>query len=157
MDTVIMLNKPDGQIDGGCIELRFTKARLRKRHDDLDFANIKIARHENGWQKVGDALPKPGKAASERDQMKHFFIDVYDHLADGVTASPGHDGRPVRKVKVDRIRDEMKPRGYLDIDDRQSITGASRKLLCDAKKDLMSSRILAEMGGLIWRIGKGSR
>jgi hypothetical protein len=157
MDTVIMLNKPDDQIDGGCIELRFTKARLRKRHDDPDFANVKITWHENGWRKIGDAMPKSGRAPNDRTQMQRFFLEVYDLLADGVAASPGHDGKPVRKVKVDRIRDEMKSRGYLDVDDKQSVTGASRKQLWDAKKDLMASKILAEMGGLIWRIGKGSR
>jgi hypothetical protein len=153
MDTVIILNKPDDDVEAGCIELRFNKARLRMRHDDPDFANIRIARREDGWRRMGEATSKPGKVSNDRTQISRFFLEVYDYLADDVTASPGHDGKSVRKVTVDAIREEMKSRGILDLDDKGAVTANSRQQFSRAKNDLFASKVLTEKEKLIWRIG----
>jgi hypothetical protein len=79
------------------------------------------------------------------------YLNAYDRLADGIVASPGFDGKPVRKVKSDVVRDELKSRGFLLLDDKGHVTSYSRKQLHGAKLELLKSRRLVENDGLIWR------
>jgi hypothetical protein len=62
----------------------------------------------------------------------------------------GFLAKPVRKVKSDAVRDEVKSRGFLDKTETGGITEMSRKHYHRAKIDLVA-RTLAEAGGFIWR------
>lgn len=57
----------------------------------------------------------------------------------------------VRKVKVDAVRDELKSRGFLPIDDKGNIEAFGRKMLFRAREELLKSSKLVEKEGMIWR------
>jgi len=80
------------------------------------------------------------------------FLNAYDRLADGIINSPGFDGAPVRKVKVEAIRDELKERGFLPRDEKGNISVQGRGAFFKAKAHWINTGgIMAEDKGLIWR------
>ena len=92
-----------------------------------------------------------GKRSSEVEQIARAILAAYGRLADAVEASAGFDGKPVRKVKVDAVRDEVKSRGFLDKNETGGITETSRKHYHRAKTDLVARPTLVEKDGLMWR------
>ena len=97
---------------------------------------------------VGQPAKKP---RSELAIVLKAYRDAYARLADGVETSPGFDGAPVRKVKADAIRDDMKSRGFLDVDDNGNITTASRQRLRRAKDEMLTTGGFVEADGMVWR------
>jgi hypothetical protein len=64
----------------------------------------------------------------------------------------GVDGRSsVLKVSTEKIRDELRNRGFLDTDENGKICATSRSHLSRAKKTLLQ-RGFAERKGQIWRL-----
>ena len=108
---------------------------------------------------VGDpaiAEHKPGTrrgtvAKVEFDTVKIEMLRAYDRLADGVSTTPGLDGKPVRKVPVDKLRDEMRSRGFLDTGDSGGLTNTGRSHFRRAKAALLTATTLIEDKGLIWK------
>jgi hypothetical protein len=151
VDTVAILLAAD--VDSGLIELRFTKARLRTPQTHAQFEPKLIHCDANGWAIVSDA-PKGGKGKpmSLHAIIKTQLLRAYDHLADGVEASGGFAGEPVRKVKSDDVREDLRRRGVFDVDERGRLTGSSRMGFLRAKAELIVQNKMVEKDGLIWRI-----
>jgi hypothetical protein len=94
-----------------------------------------------------------GAAKSEIDVLKIAMLDAYDRLADGVPTTVGFDGASVRKVPVEKLRDELKTRGLLEVNDSGVITATARKQFQRAKVSLLagSKPRLLEGERLIWK------
>jgi hypothetical protein len=129
MDAVIALSPLDG--DGGepddsfAFQLEFRKARLRTPQNAAQFAPV-IVRPGADWE-----ISPSSKTRARGGLDRLEYLNAYERLADGIVVSAGFDGKPVRKVKSDAIRDELKSRGFLLLDDKG--TTSSRKQLHDAK------------------------
>ena len=97
--------------------------------------------------------PTKGAAVNESDNLKIALLATYDRLADGVPASPGFDGAPVRKLPIERLREELKSRGFLEANDTGGLTATARKQFHRAKTALLSGPKprLVESEGLIWK------
>lgn len=149
MDTVLHLSKEDPEAED--MKLEFHKARLRKPETAHLFAAINVRRDEAGWT-TEKAPPKAtSKVTGKRKQA--WFLEALDEIAGGVTASPGHTGQPVYKVKLLAIRDHMLNRGHLEADDNGKITGAERTALTRTKQDLVAAGIITiENKTTTWRI-----
>ncbi len=65
----------------------------------------------------------------------------------------GHDGKPVRKVRVDDIQKELKRRGVFTLDEKGCVTGSSRNTYSNAKNELTGRRgSFQEEDGQFWRV-----
>ena len=154
MDTVIFLSHPvgeDGQPDDTAIKWEFRKARLRTPANADQFAPLVIWPGEQFTFEAAPKDKKTGGRESTQKTVERAFLAAYDRLADGIGKSSGLDGKPVAKVKVDAIRDELKSRGFLPLDDKGNIEAFGRKLLFRAKEELLKAVKLVETEGLIWR------
>ncbi len=86
----------------------------------------------------------------ERELLTHKIAECYEHLAEVVEKTPGFDAKPVRKVEIDKVRDEVRSRGYLSTEDGK-LTATARSHFQRAKADLLASNRFAEKNGLFWR------
>jgi hypothetical protein len=95
--------------------------------------------------------PHPPKG--EIELLKAAMVDVYDRLADGVEATAGLNGASVRKVSVEKLRDELKTRGLLEVNDAGVITAPARKQFQRAKASLLAGLKprLIERERLVWK------
>jgi KaiC/GvpD/RAD55 family RecA-like ATPase len=82
--------------------------------------------------------------------LRHEYLAAYDRLADGVTETHVN-GKSVRKVADDAIRDELRDRGFLDKDESGKITSTARSQLRRTKTELLGKTVIIERKGLIWR------
>ena len=151
MDTVIMLSKADPEKDDGAIKLEFTKARLRTPANFQQFAAQVIQCTETGWVSENAPKGKAGKPPSEVEILRRECLKAYDRLADRVAPSPGLDSKPVRKVSVDNLRDELKSRGFLEAKETGGLTTTSRTRFHKAKTELISVNKFVELDELIWK------
>lgn len=102
---------------------------------------------------TSDAAGQPAKRPrSELDITMREFGNAYARLADSVAESAGLDGAPVRKVRADAIRDEMKSRGFLEASEEGPLTSTGRSNFRRAKGQLLSSGKFVEKDSLIWKI-----
>lgn len=90
------------------------------------------------------------KRNEKRDQLSKLFLQALDHEADGCTSSPGFNGAPVLKVPRDKVRDYMKRRGWLDLDEQGQISTKGRSEFSRIRVDLEGT--VTEQDGLIWRV-----
>jgi hypothetical protein len=76
-------------------------------------------------------------------------------LKDGAQLTLGENATlvPVRKVKVEKLRDELKTRGFLEAKESGGLTDLSRQHFQRAKAALLAppKPRLTENDGLIWR------
>ncbi len=156
MDTVIMLSKVETEDDApemsAAFRLEFTKARMKNPANYHQFAPKTVRSTESGFVAEEGASYAKAKPKGEVASIRKAFLDAYSRLADGITTSPGFDGKPVHKVKADAIRDELRGRGFLDTNEKGQITAASRQNLRRAKTALLDDKCFVENDGLIWRI-----
>jgi hypothetical protein len=149
MDTVVSLTTAQ---DGQGVLLDFKKARLRTPKTADEFRARIIVRGENGWSATEAEIAKPSTGRrSEQGNLKTAILAAYDRLADGVSTSPGLNDAPVRKVSADKLRDELKSRGYLEKDDKGNLTSTARSHLTRAKTSLFSAGRLIEVDGFLWK------
>jgi hypothetical protein len=114
-----------------------------------------LAIEEVEGERTRIAANKPGKGhrrSEEVDKISRALADAYHRLADGLARVPGFDNKPVLKVEVDKLREEVRSRGFLETDDDGAITGAARKHFQRAKTDLIMSNFFAEKDGKLWQI-----
>lgn len=96
-------------------------------------------------------VPAKGRI-SDIEMIKRAIVDAYGRLADGVDASPGLDGALVRKVPVDKLRDEIKSRGFLEMDDDDKLTSTARSNFRRAKTELIAAKRFIEADKQFWRL-----
>jgi AAA domain len=99
---------------------------------------------------------KPGKSQRSDDvaKVKRALAEAYGRLADTADKTPGFDAKPVRKVETSKLRDEVKSRGFLEIDDDGNLTSAARQHFQRAKTDLIASKSFIEADGKFWKLEK---
>jgi hypothetical protein len=149
MDTVVSLTK--GDETGETVALEFKKARLRTPENHHQFESRLIRCDQGGWASVGPLRSGKSNRSSEGAHVKRAILEAYDRLADGMAHQSGFDGKLVRKVSVEAIRDEVKSRGFLDTDEKGHVTSTSRSVYRKAKSDHVAAQTLIEAKGLIWR------
>jgi hypothetical protein len=110
LDTVLALT-PAAE-DGSAILADFTKARLRTPANRDQFKPRSLTRGPDGWI-AEEATPSrkttTGKS-SEAAHLRKAVLSAYDALADAIQATPGFNGKPVRKVRVDALRQQVSGR-----------------------------------------------
>jgi hypothetical protein len=99
------------------------------------------------------ASRKPAKArrSDEVEKVKRAIVDAYGRSAVDAPWTPGFDGQRVKKVKLDSLRNEVKSRGFLDVDDKGAIIASSRKHFLRAKTDLIEEKRYIESNGMFWK------
>jgi hypothetical protein len=147
MDTVLSLTTA---ADEQGVLVEFKKARLRTPQTAEHFKSRVIARDQNGWTTTGEG-PKAKRAQSAKAILTTAMLAAYDRLVDGATTTQGFDGKPVRKLSIDKLRDELKSRGLLETNETGAITGSARFRFHNAKAELISLGRLIENEGEIWR------
>jgi AAA domain len=153
LDTIILLSRISDSAD--CVastpfNLEFKKSRLKNPDNFLQFASKTVV-YENGrFVSEGRGTAASIKTQSQTAIVRDAFKDAYGQLADGVQPSRGLDGNPVRKVKVDDIRDELKSRGFLDLTENGRLTSTSKSHFHRAKSELLAKRQYLEKEGRIW-------
>jgi hypothetical protein len=95
---------------------------------------------------------KTDKPESEASILRKAFNDGYRRLADAESSTPGLDGRPVRKVKIEDLRNELLRRGHLKTDDTGALTSMGRQAFFKAKTSMFNSGAFVEQDGLVWSI-----
>lgn len=93
--------------------------------------------------------PTDGKVNVQND-LVYRFKEAYHRLADSAGQSAGFDGKPVRKVSVDSIREELKRRGWLDVDEKNSILEKDRKAFGRAREANLRDHNFVQDNGFIW-------
>lgn len=103
----------DVEDDEGAIRLDFEKTRL-KTPANADQVQPVIMWPSDNWRVEAAAKAGAGRVREKTtvEIARAEFLNAYDRLADGIINSPGFDGAPVRKVKVEAIRDELKSVGF---------------------------------------------
>jgi hypothetical protein len=152
LDTTVHLSRVDEHDERDtAVNLKFQKSRLRTPENAAEFAACTLRFVDGEWQREG--AQRSAKAATAEEVMRNAILEAYEHLCDGIVPSRGFNGQPVRKIKAEALRDQVKTRGFLDIDEKGRIRGASREAYRRAKGKLLGSRPpkLVEDGGLIWR------
>ena len=157
MDTVVFLSRPigeDGEPDDTAIKLEFRKARLRTAANAGQFLPL-IIRPGEEWKVETAPLMRNQATKSGRqgsDDLSRQYLEAYERLSLTSKAEIGRglDGENVRKISTDAIRDELKSRGFLDLDDKRAITRGGRNKLLRAKQKLLNGT-LVEKDGWIWR------
>lgn len=100
------------------------------------------------------AAKKPGKSQRSDDvaKVKRALVEAYGRLTDTAEKTSGFDGKPVMKVEISKLRDEVKTRGLLETDDDNNLTSAARKHFQRAKIDLIASKRFIEADGKFWKL-----
>ena len=151
MGTVAKLS--DVEDDEGALRLDFEKTRLKTPANADQFQPVIMWPSDN-WRVEAAAKAGAGRVREKTtvEIARAEFLNAYDRLADGIINSPGFDGAPVRKVKVEAIRDELKERGFLPRDEKGNISVQGRGAFFKAKAHWINTGgIMAEDKGLIWR------
>ena len=148
--TTLTIQKLKDEEDGICFEVRLTRVVVGHGKGGKEASTLIVDEVV-----VTEAATEPvaGKR-SEADIIRHEYLRAYDHLADAVAASPGFNGKSIRKVSVDAIRDELRDRGLLETDDtcgNKKIARRHQICLSKAKAVLLDKQTLIERKGLIWR------
>ena len=155
MDTVIgLFQDPDEKEH---IQIEFKKNRLKTPSTAEQFASLKISYTPGGWAVVGEIIgerQKTGSLSPETLAIKHGIVDAYGRLADNIQPSHGLDGKPVRKVSLDMIREDVSRRGLLDLDNETGhLTNSGKSEWRRARlalTDTAKTHILLD--GLFWKI-----
>jgi hypothetical protein len=152
MDTVLgMLKEGEEETENTAARIEFRKARLRN-PDTFEQFMPRVVRFVDGeWQDEGEASKRGKKGDGIIETIRAAILDAYGRLADNGERSTGFDGKPIIRVKVDLIRDDVKRRGHLDTDDKGHIVEKSRQNFSRAKSGLIKpGGKLIEVDGLIW-------
>ena len=154
MDAVALLSNAskDDEEAFAKFQLEFTKARHRNPDNFAQFKPKVISNAGDGFEYVEGRLKSAGGRGSDNDMLVNAFRDAYHRLADGVKETPGLDGDPVRKVLADKLRDDLKARGWIETDEAGSITSNARSRLRRAKQTLFIAHEMIEQDGLVWSI-----
>src|SRR5271165_1792433 len=151
MDTVIGLTK--GQEGDENIALEFKKARLRTPKNRDQFESRLIRCDADGWTVAGSVARAKREQSGEMGTIAGAILSAYDALAAAEPHSIGPDGGLLVKIDADRLRGEVKSRGYLDVDEKGHILTSARKMYGRAKAYLLTKGRLIEHNGEVWKPG----
>jgi hypothetical protein len=140
----------DGQI-GLLLISRLEKFEIG-RDGDGDAITSCVIREAEGAAPKAAKKPAKGHRSDDVEKVKRAVIDAYERLAEGAEKRLGFDGKPVKKVKVDALRDEAKSRGFLETNETGAITAVARKHFHRAKTDLIASNRYIEADGMFWKL-----
>ena len=107
-----------------------------------------------GDEATATAKPAKGRKPDEIAKVKSAIVDAYERLADAIETTPDFDGQPVKKVPTDNLRDEVKRRGFLEINETGGLTGKARTLFWRAKTDFLASGRYIENDGFFWKLAE---
>jgi AAA domain len=148
MRTVLTVQKQKEEADGICFEARLSRVLIYEDEDGKQISTLVVDRFRK-------ADPGELPATDTRTAalvLEHELLNAYDRLADAAPKTPGFTGKDVLKVKVEAVRDALKERGLLDMDDATlSITNTGRSQFLRAKTKLIGRKKLIEDKRLIWR------
>ena len=148
--TILHVVKMKNAEDGFAIEATLREVPLGKDEDGEEERTLAVVDLKE-LEETAEA--KGEKPASKRESMRREFCSAYHQLANDVEPTRGLDGKPVRKVKVEAIRDLLKKRGHLDVDDDGALTPKGRTAFKDAKASLIGTgkdQSFIQDGDLIW-------
>jgi hypothetical protein len=146
--TTLTVQKLKDEEDGVCFEARLSRVVVGHDKRGKEASTLIV---DEVVEIEAAPQPEPGKRPDASTILRHELLSAYDRLADAVPASNGFNGKSVRKVSVDAIRDELRDRGFLELNDAQEITSTARSRLSRAKTELLSKTVIIERKGLIWR------
>jgi hypothetical protein len=130
---------------------RLDKVELGQDADGDPVASCIVREVEDDIAKA-DKKPAGSRRSDDVAKVRRAIMDAYARLADAVDKTPGFDGKPVLKVPVDKLREQVKSRGFLETDDDGRLTSTSRKHFQRAKTDLIASKRFIEADGMFWRL-----
>jgi AAA domain len=122
--------------------------------DDQDgekLTTCAISAVEGDEARKAKASTKGGDKTPEGAQLRRAFADVYEMIVDSVEHASGFDGKPVKKVSTDTLRDAMRSRGWLE-SDGAALTTNARKKWSRLKVNMLASGEWVEKDGHIWRV-----
>jgi len=107
---------------------------------------------ETAGDGVDDGSPR-GRRSDDVAKVKRALVDAYERLADSADKTTGFDGAPVKKVEVDKLRDEVRSRGFLETkEENNTLTSTGRSHFRRAKTELIVSKRFIEADGKFWRL-----
>jgi hypothetical protein len=148
--TTLTVQKLKDEEDGICFEAHLSRVVVGIDKRGKDASTLIV---DEVVEIEAEAEPATDKR-SEAEILRHEYLTAYDRLADGAAESHGFNGKSVRKVAVDAIRDELRDRGFLETDESCGNKKISRRhqiCLSKAKATLLDKHTLIERKGLIWR------
>jgi hypothetical protein len=148
MDTVLRLTFTDDAHEAFTMDFR--KARLRTPATAVEFQSRTISLGPDGWTaEPMRGRPGTGRRSDDIIKIKRAIVDAYNRLvADENTTDA--------KVEIDRLRNEVKSRGWLDAKETGGLTSAARLSFHRAKTDLVASGRYAEADGRFWSLRPNS-
>jgi hypothetical protein len=144
--TVMKMRDED---DGQSFTVRLKRIVLGKTKNGHEVSTLLVESVEPG---AAEGVKQDRRKAA--DILRDEFIAAYDRLADGAPKSFGFDGRStVLKVSTDKIRYELKDRGFLEKNETGGLTVTARSNFQRARAELVKTKggKLVEEKGLIWR------
>lgn len=144
------------ELDKSGIRLTFQKHRLMTPKTARQFRQRVIVRGDGGWTDSGaeTVVDKP-KGKTVVAMLATAILRAYDRMADEPSAlvSTGQDGKTVRKVSVETLREQLKSGGLLEKDAKGNLTALARKYFQRAKLELLTppNVRLFEERDLIWK------
>jgi len=101
---------------------------------------------------VSDCAVAPAaRKQSEVDIICSAILAAYDRLAEAIEPSSGFNGATVRKVDIDKVREEVRSRGFFDANEKGHLTATSRSHFRRAKMAAIQAGKFVESDGKIWR------
>ena len=72
-------------------------------------------------------------------------------MVEAIEPSSGFNGATVRKVDIDKVREEVRSRGFFDANEKGHLTATSRSHFRRAKMAAIQAGKFVESDGKIWR------
>jgi hypothetical protein len=151
-DVVVELELAKDGETGLAFVSRLEKFEIGRDEDDDPVTSCVVREVTDAAAKVAFNKPAKGRRSDDVERVKRAIFDAYGGLAVDAPWTPGFGGQPVKKVKIDSLRNEVRSRGFLDVDDKGAIIGSSRKHFLRAKTDLIEAKRYIEAGGMFWRL-----
>jgi AAA domain len=131
---------------------RLEKFEIGRDEDDDPVTSCVVREVTDAAAKVAFKKPGKGRRSDDVEKVKRAIIEAYGRLADAAEKTPGFDGKPVKRIEIAKLRDEVKSRGYLDVNENGGLTTLGRKHFHRAKTDLIEAKRYIEAGGMFWRL-----
>ena len=118
-----------------------------------EFKPLTISLEPDGWSsEPARGRPGTGRGAEEAARIRRAIVDAYERLSAALAETPDENGEPVRKVKTDSLRNEVKSRGWLDTLETGGLTGAARMAFLRVKSELLAGGRYLEKDGWFWAV-----